>query len=71
MTSLVEVESLSKKYGKEVILENINFTINQGDKIALIGKNGSGKTTLLNIITKLQKETSGKVIYNLNEKIFI
>lgn len=70
MTSLVEVESLSKKYGKEVILENINFTINQGDKIALIGKNGSGKTTLLNIITKLQKETSGKVIYNLNEKNF-
>ncbi|QTJ48299.1 ATP-binding cassette domain-containing protein [Dolosigranulum pigrum] len=55
MTSLVEVESLSKKYGKEVILEDINFTINQGDKIALIGKNGSGKTTLLNIITKLQK----------------
>lgn len=70
MTSLVEVESLSKKYGKEVILEDINFTINQGDKIALIGKNGSGKTTLLNIITKLQKETSGKVIYNLNEKNF-
>ena len=48
---LVSLENVYKYYNGEAILENINFTINQGERIGLVGVNGCGKTTLLSIIT--------------------
>ncbi len=47
----LSVEQASKSYGVRVLFQDINFGINQGDKIALVAKNGTGKTSLLNIIT--------------------
>lgn len=46
------------------ILDNINFEVNEGDSIALIGHNGSGKTTLLRLIAGIYKQTSGDIKYS-------
>ncbi|MBI2258450.1 MAG: ABC-F family ATP-binding cassette domain-containing protein [Flavobacteriia bacterium] len=48
-----ELENISKSYGEQNILKNINITVGRGEKIALLGPNGVGKTTLLQIIMKL------------------
>lgn len=59
--SLLSVENLSKKYNKQILFDNLSFTILPGDKIGLVGKNGSGKTTLFDIISKLNEADSGIV----------
>ena len=48
---MIEVKNVTKKYGKVVAVDNINFTINDGEIIGLLGPNGAGKSTLMNIIT--------------------
>jgi len=46
----LKLENITKSYGEKVLFENINLTINKGDKIALLAKNGSGKTTLMKVL---------------------
>jgi len=53
--------NLNKNFGNQPVLENINFEVKKGEKIALIGENGTGKTTLIKIISGLLKPTSGIV----------
>ena len=60
---LVDLNNITKNYGEEVILENCNLSINDRDRIGLIGVNGAGKSTLLNII-------SGNLNYD-NGNLFI
>ncbi len=57
---VLEVENLSKNYGNENVFEGLNFKVNKGDKIALIGTNGVGKTTLLEILMGNLEPDSGK-----------
>jgi ATP-binding cassette subfamily F protein 3 len=57
---LVELNNVAKRYGKKTIFENINFTIEKDDKIALIGKNGAGKSTLSRIICGLEGPSAGE-----------
>ncbi|MGB9595257.1 MAG: ribosomal protection-like ABC-F family protein [Candidatus Poribacteria bacterium] len=57
--SLVRMENLTKYYGAELILENINWRISADDRIGLIGNNGSGKTTLFKIIVGEIKDFRG------------
>lgn len=74
---ILKVENLTKTYGEgsnEVkALDNISFSVNKGEFVAIIGPSGSGKSTLLHIIGGVDKATSGKVyidgtdIYSLNE----
>lgn len=59
---------LSKSFGKKLILENISFSVSEGEKIAIIGRNGAGKTTLLKIMAGIQKADKGEVSY-FNDKI--
>lgn len=59
--SAISAQNVSFKYGNEYALENINFEINQGDFVGIIGPNGSGKTTLLKIILGLLSSESGKI----------
>lgn len=56
------VENLQFSYGDNVLFRNANLTIQQGEKIAILGPNGCGKSTLLKLIMGLEKPTSGEVI---------
>jgi ATP-binding cassette subfamily F protein uup len=57
----LSVENLSKTYADKPLFENINFNINEGDKIALVALNGSGKSTLLKILTGIEIADEGKL----------
>jgi len=50
MSSMLEVQDLSKRFGGFVALEEINLTVAAGERVGLIGPNGSGKSTLVNCI---------------------
>ena len=58
---ILEVEKITKSYGKLKVLDNISFSISEGDYVALIGKNGAGKTTLLNLLLGLANPDSGSI----------
>ena len=64
MSSLqtLRVESLTKTYGEKTLFKDLNFLINEHDRIGLIGTNGSGKTTLLNVLTGIDSADSGNLI---------
>lgn len=59
---MIEIKNISKKYGKHRILDNISFTINEGECIGIVGANGSGKTTLLSIISGIIKADKGDIL---------
>ncbi len=58
------IHHLSKSYGLNPVLRNINFSLNKGERAALVGPNGCGKSTLLNIIAGIEQADSGQVIYH-------
>lgn len=60
---MLEVRQLSKTYGKRSAVKNLNFKIEKGSFIALLGKNGAGKSTTLQMLMGLLKPTTGKIIY--------
>ncbi len=60
----IKVEALSKKYGQKNVLAEVNFTIEAGKSIALLGENGSGKSTLLKVLATLIKPSSGNAWIN-------
>ena len=60
----VEINNLNKKYNNIEAVKNINFTINKGSIIGLLGPNGCGKTTTIGMILGLIKPTSGAVYIN-------
>lgn len=59
--AVIEAKNLTKSFGKQLAFEKLNFKINDGDFISLIGPNGSGKTTLVKIMMGLEKKTSGEL----------
>ena len=59
--TVVEAENLSKSYGPKHVLSNVNFTIERGDRVALVGVNGAGKSTLIKLLTSDESPTSGHV----------
>ena len=63
MEELLKVEHLVKNFGTNEVLKDIDFTVNRGDVISIIGSSGSGKSTLLRCINLLETPTSGKIIY--------
>ena len=63
MSEILKIRHLSKAFGKNVVLRDIDFTVNKGDVISIIGASGSGKSTLLRCINLLETPTSGRIVY--------
>ena len=62
---ILSLEKLSFKFGKKIILDNLNLKLNYGEILGLLGPNGVGKSTIFNLITGLIKPDYGsiKIIY--------
>lgn len=65
---MLKLQNISKHYQDVTILENLNFELNAGEAIAIVGASGTGKTTLLNIASLLDTPSSGEVFY-FNNKV--
>ena len=61
INTIVEFENISLAYGNRLILDNINFKINEGQIFGMLGPNGVGKSTIFNLITGLVRPRSGKI----------
>ncbi|WP_178627110.1 ATP-binding cassette domain-containing protein [Frisingicoccus sp.] len=61
---ILEIRHLSKAFGKNVVLRDIDFSVKQGDVTCIIGASGSGKSTLLRCINFLEEPTTGDIIYH-------
>ncbi|PJZ56565.1 ABC-F family ATP-binding cassette domain-containing protein [Leptospira barantonii] len=62
--NLISVDKISKEIGAKVLLDQISFGINEGEKIGILGINGSGKTTLLKMLAGLDVPDSGQILKN-------
>lgn len=60
---ILEIKHLSKDFGNNKVLKDIDFTVSHGEVISIIGASGSGKSTLLRCINLLETPTSGEIIY--------
>ena len=68
---MIEVKNVTKKYGKFIAVDNISFTIKEGEIIGLLGPNGAGKSTTMNMLTGFIEQTDGEIIiegYNTLKK---
>ena len=61
---ILEVRHLSKAFGSNLVLRDIDFTVAKGDVISIIGASGSGKSTLLRCINLLETPSSGEILYH-------
>lgn len=62
--SVINVEHISKLYGDKLVLEDLSCSVDEGDKIGIIGINGTGKSTLLRIIAGGEEADEGKIIFS-------
>ena len=61
---MIKIRNLCKSFGDNQVLKNINETINQGDKVVIIGPSGSGKSTFLRCINCMEDPTSGSIFFD-------
>ena len=59
--SFLNVQNLSKAFGGLVVIQNLSFSVNEGEILGVIGPNGSGKTTLFNLVTGFLNVDEGAV----------
>ncbi|HIU65892.1 MAG TPA: ATP-binding cassette domain-containing protein, partial [Candidatus Caccomorpha excrementavium] len=59
----IEFEHISKAFGKETILEDVNFTVEKNEICGFIGRNGSGKTVIFKLLAGLLLPDSGRILY--------
>ena len=64
MEMILDIKHLSKSFGNHEVLKDIDFTVNKGDVISIIGASGSGKSTLLRCVNLLETPTSGQILYH-------
>ena len=62
--SILEVKNLKKNFGSLEVLKGIDFSLEKGEALAMIGASGSGKTTLLRCLNFLERPTHGQIIVN-------
>ena len=61
---ILQINHLSKSFGSNLVLKDIDFTVSTGDVISIIGASGSGKSTLLRCINLLETPSSGEILYH-------
>lgn len=66
---VLSCKNISKSYGIDTILKDVNFSINEGDKVGIIGSNGEGKTTLFKILSKELSQDDGEVFVDKNKSL--
>lgn len=64
MEKIIDIQHLSKSFGEHQVLRDIDFSVNKGEVISIIGSSGSGKSTLLRCINLLERPSGGEIIYN-------
>jgi len=60
-SKILELDHITKQYGKKIIIKNFSYTFKRGDRIGLAGKNGTGKSTFLNLITQEELADAGNI----------
>ncbi|NMA70147.1 MAG: amino acid ABC transporter ATP-binding protein [Desulfitobacterium sp.] len=63
MEKIIDVKHLSKSFGENVVLRDINFSVHKGEVVCIIGSSGSGKSTLLRCVNLLETPSGGEIIY--------
>ena len=69
MTPLLDVQNVSKRFGAHVLVEDISFSIGEGQHVGLIAKNGTGKSTLLSLLSGKESVDSGSIIFRRDIKV--
>jgi putative lysine transport system ATP-binding protein len=64
MDTVIDIQHLSKSFGPREVLKDINFSVEKGEVVTIIGSSGSGKSTLLRCVNLLEKPSGGQIIYN-------
>lgn len=64
MEKLIDIQHLSKTFGTHEVLRDIDFSVNKGEVVCIIGSSGSGKSTLLRCVNLLEKPSGGEINYN-------
>ncbi|MEK3988570.1 MULTISPECIES: amino acid ABC transporter ATP-binding protein [Robertmurraya] len=64
MEKIIDIQHLNKSFGTHEVLKDINFSVNKGEVVTIIGSSGSGKSTLLRCVNLLEKPSGGKIIYH-------
>ena len=64
MEKVIEIKHLSKSFGSHKVLKDIDFSVDKGEVVCIIGSSGSGKSTLLRCVNLLETPTGGEIIYN-------
>ena len=59
---ILQASKIERSFAGELLFDNINLQVDEGDRIALVGKNGAGKSTLLKILVGEEEPTSGQII---------
>ena len=65
----LDVQNLTKRFGAEVLFDNISFSIAEGQKVGLVARNGTGKSTLMSVLMDKEGHESGEIIYRRDLKV--
>ena len=66
---MLNIETVSKHFGNQTLLDQTGFQVNPGERIGLVGRNGHGKTTLLNMISGSDHPDEGSILYPSGYKL--
>ncbi|HYJ62567.1 MAG TPA: ATP-binding cassette domain-containing protein, partial [Parafilimonas sp.] len=61
---MIEAKNITKKFNKQIAVDDISFNVDEGENFVLLGTSGCGKTTTLKMINRLIEPTSGKIFIN-------
>ena len=62
-TPAIKIEGVAKSYGARPVLDNVNFEVDTGERLAIVGLSGSGKSTLLNLLAAFDRPDEGEITY--------